>query len=149
MSNETLEVQGKQGLREQQWAYSLLRLALGINFCGHGFVRIFHGIPTFAAATTHHLAGSLLPHRFVYAYSCAIPVIEAILGTLLVLGLFQRFALVAGSLFMITLTMGVTSIQDWSTAGAQLLYSFVFFALLFLVKYDAYSLDAIRHRKRN
>jgi thiosulfate dehydrogenase [quinone] large subunit len=133
-------------MREKQWAYALFRFALGVNFCGHGFVRIAHGIPTFAAATSSHLASSILPQGFVYLYACAIPVVEAVLGTLLVLGLFTRFALVAGALFMVTLTAGVTANQDWGTAGTQLLYSLVFFVLLFLAEYDALGIDASRRK---
>ena len=40
--------------------------------------------------------------------------------------------------FMIALMAGVTLRQDWPTAGLQLVYGFVIFALLFLRQdYDA------------
>jgi thiosulfate dehydrogenase [quinone] large subunit len=43
---------------------------------------------------------------------------------------------------MMALTIGVTANQQWDLAGLQLLYSLVFFVLLFLVEYNQFSLDA-------
>jgi thiosulfate dehydrogenase [quinone] large subunit len=66
--------------------------------------------------------------RFLYG----VPVIEAVVGVALILGLFTRFALALSALLMIALTIGVTSNQQWDTAGQQLLYSLVLAVLLFL-----------------
>lgn len=129
---------------EKRWAYSLLRFVLGMIFCEHSFVRIITGIPRFANATTQHLSVGILPHGIIYSYACTIPVIEAILGILLTLGIFLRPTLVAGSLFMVSLTIGSASIQDWNVVGQQLVYSIVFFFLLFFAEYDAFSVDGLR-----
>jgi thiosulfate dehydrogenase [quinone] large subunit len=51
-----------------------------------------------------------------------LPWTEATIGLLLLLGLFTRFALVAGSLEMIVLMAGITLAQNWEVAGIQLIY---------------------------
>lgn len=122
-------------------AYALLRIAFGVNFAGHGLIRIYNGVGTFAATTAEHLAKSPLPHSFTYAFSYAIPFLEAILGLTLILGVFTRAALICGAVFMIALTIGVTSNQQWDIAGEQLLYSVVFFLLLFFLDENTLSLD--------
>ena len=127
-------------------AYALLRVALGVNFAGHGFIRIYHGVGTFASTTAEHMAKSPLPHGLVVGFGYSIPWIEALLGIALVLGLFTRASLIAGAVFMMALTVGVTSNQQWDVAGQQLVYSVVFFLLLWLVEYNELSLDRqLRH----
>ena len=122
-------------------AYGLLRIALGVNFAGHGFTRILNGVGLFAATTAEHMGRAPLPHWFVLGFGYAIPWIEAVLGLALILGMGTRLALAGGALFMMALTAGVTSNQQWDVAGQQLLYSLVFFVLLFLVEWNALSVD--------
>lgn len=117
---------------ERRWAYALLRLLLGVNFFGHGFIRIYHGVPNFAVGITAQMSSALLPSPFVHAFAMTIPWIELTLGTLLILGLFLRATLTVAMLFMTALMVGVTIHQDWPTAGIQLVYGFVIFSLLFL-----------------
>lgn len=117
---------------ERRWAYALLRLILGVNLLGHGVTRIYHGVPAFAAGLTAQMSSPLLPAPMVHAFALAIPWIELTLGILLTLALFTRATLTVAMLFMIVLTIGVTIRQDWPTAGFQLVYGFVIFALLFL-----------------
>ena len=133
-------------LTDKQFAYALLRIALGVNFCGHGFFRIASGIGAFAHATADHMVKSPLPHGFVLGFGYAIPVIEALLGLGLLFGALTRITLICGTLFMMALTIGVTSNQQWDVAGQQLLYSLVFFVLLFLVENNALTLDNLRAR---
>ncbi len=126
-------------------AYALLRIAFGINFAGHGLIRIHNGVGAFATATAEQLAKSPLPHSFTYAFSYAIPFLEAILGLTLILGVFTRIALICGAVFMMALTIGVTANQQWDIAGQQLLYSVVFFLLLYLIEHNNLSLDNRLH----
>ena len=115
---------------DRHWAYALLRLLLGIAFLGHGVIRIVNGIGAFAAATVKGMAAAPLPPALVSAFAHAIPIVELALGVLLILGLFTRWALIAGLLFMSLLMAGVTLKQDWPTAGLQLIYGVVFWILL-------------------
>jgi thiosulfate dehydrogenase [quinone] large subunit len=126
---------------DKSLAYALLRISLGVNFAGHGLIRIYNGVGAFAATTAEHLAKSPLPHSFAYAFSYAIPFLEAVLGLTLILGVFTRVSLICGTVFMMLLTIGVTANQQWDVAGQQLLYSLVFFLLLYLNEHNALALD--------
>jgi thiosulfate dehydrogenase [quinone] large subunit len=126
---------------DKSLAYALLRIAFGVNFAGHGLIRIYNGVAFFAATTAEHLAKSPLPHSLTYAFSYAIPFLEAILGLTLILGVFTRISLVCGAVFIMLLTIGVTANQQWDVASQQLLYSVVFFLLLFFIEHNALALD--------
>jgi thiosulfate dehydrogenase (quinone) large subunit len=127
---------------DRQIAYALLRIAFGVNFLMHGLIRIYNGVGVFAATTAEHLAKSPLPHGFVLSFGYAIPGIELLLGLSLIFGLLTRLTLILGAFFMIALTIGVASNQQWDVAGQQLVYSVVFFVLLWLIEYNTLSLDA-------
>src|SRR5260370_14402030 len=120
-------------INDKYLAYALLRIAFGVNFAGHGLIRIYNGVASFATTTAEHLAKSPLPQGLTYAFSYAIPFVEAILGLTLILGVFTRIALICGALFMMALTIGVTANQQWDLASQQLLYTVVFFLLLYLL----------------
>ncbi len=126
---------------DKSLAYALLRIAFGVNFAGHGLIRIYNGEGSFAATTAQHLAKSPLPHAFTFGFSYVLPFLEAILGLTLILGVFTRISLVCGAVFMMLLTIGVTANQQWDIASQQLLYSVVFFVLLFLFEHNALALD--------
>lgn len=133
---------------DKSLAYGLLRVAFGVNFAGHGLVRIYNGVGVFAATTAEHLSKAPLPHGLVLGFGYAIPVIEAALGVALILGVLTRVALVGGAVFMMALTVGVTANQQWDVAGQQLVYSVVFFLLLFMVEHNALAVDALWGRRR-
>ena|SRR5271170_3949720 len=128
-------------INDKSLAYALLRIAFGVNFAGHGLIRIYNGVGGFATTTAEHLARSPLPHSLVFGFSYTIPFLEAILGLTLILGVFTRITLVCGAVFMTALTIGVTSIQQWDLASQQLTYSVVFFLLLYLIEHNAFALD--------
>ena len=134
-------------MQNKALAYALLRIAFGVNFLGHGAFRILSGTQTFAASTAEHMAKSPLPHGFTYSFALVIPFIELVTGLALIAGLFTRTTLIIGAVFMMALTVGVTSNQQWDVAGQQLLYSLLFFLLLFTLEHNTLSLDA-RLRKR-
>ncbi len=78
-----------------------------------------------------------------------LPAIEAFLGLLLLIGLRTRAALIAASLVIMALTFGSSLVQNWSAVGTQLNYALVYAALLFLLRYNGWSLDAWMHRGKN
>ena len=129
-------------------AYGLLRVALGVNFMGHGGFRILSGVGAFAAGMADHMTKSPLPHGMVLGFGYCIPWIELVLGIGLVLGVATRVVLVGGALLMMALTFGVTSNQQWDIAGEQLMYSFLFFVLLFLAEWNEMSVDGWLRRPR-
>jgi thiosulfate dehydrogenase [quinone] large subunit len=128
-------------INDKSLAYALLRIAFGVNFAGHGLIRIYNGVGTFATNTAEHMAKSPLPHSVTYAFSYVIPFFEAILGLTLILGVFTRISLVCGAVFMMVLTLGVTANQQWDVAGQQLVYSAIFFLLLYLIEHNSLAMD--------
>jgi thiosulfate dehydrogenase [quinone] large subunit len=128
-------------------AYLLMRLALGVNIFGHGFFRFLSGLSAFAHGASIPIDKGPLPHSLSMAFLYAVPFVEVVVGLLLILGLFTRVALILGQLNMIALVVGITSVQNWVTATSQLEYSFVFFAMLWLVEADTISLDRLMGRK--
>src|SRR4051812_39700668 len=98
----------------KEMAYALMRLALGINIFGHGFFRILSGVGAFANGAAAGMDKGPLPHALSLAFLYATPFIELTVGVLLMIGLLTRLALIGGSLFMIALTFGTTSTQNWT-----------------------------------
>lgn len=126
-------------------AHALARIGLGTNIALHGLTRI----PKFGEFSAHlhaQFANSILPAPLVQVSAYGITATEATVGTLLLLGLFQRPVLVAGSLLMITLLFGTCLIQNFSVAGDQLIYLAFFTLLLATRKYGALCLDHYLHR---
>ena len=120
-------------LREQRFAYVLLRAFTGLDFFGHGFARIFTGthLSGFAYAMSQGMATSPLPPSLTLAAGYAIPIVEVVVGALLLLGLATRVALTAAFVLMFVLMFGVCMKQDWNAAGQQMLYGLILALLLF------------------
>lgn len=126
-----------------QWAYALARIGFGLNIALHGWVRV----PAFSAFEAHLLkqfAQSPLPDGLVSATAYGIVAGETIFGTLILLGLSLRWALIGGGVLMWVLIVGTCLVQNWSVAGSQLVYLAFFAGLLALSRHDALSLDAWR-----
>lgn len=115
---------------DRSWAFCLLRLLAGINLFGHGAIRLLHGDGAFAQGMVHQMAGTPLPPSMVNTFGHAVPFVELTLGLMLIFAIFTRLALVSSLLFLSLLMVGITLLQDWPTAGLQLLYGLVFAALL-------------------
>ena len=87
-------------VNDKSLAYALLRIAFGVNFAGHGLIRIYNGVGGFASTTTEHLRQ--VPYSLTVSSSASatpFPFLEAILGLTLILGVFTRIALVCGAVF--------------------------------------------------
>jgi thiosulfate dehydrogenase [quinone] large subunit len=138
MAGTVFEVAGGTASTEQKMAYVLLRVALGIDFLGHGFTRLLHGSGAFAQWMLKQMAGTPMPAGFVYGFGLILPPLEAIVGLLLLAGLLTRQVIILGALLMLCLMTGTALRQDWSTVALQLFYSLLFSILLFLrERYDA------------
>jgi thiosulfate dehydrogenase [quinone] large subunit len=129
--------------RDQRAAYALLRIILGVNICLHGVSRLITGGTLFSSKLAAQFAHSPLPGPLVSAFGTVLPWVEALFGLLILLGLRTRAALVGGSIVLWLLTFGSGLIQDWQAASAQLVYAAVYAALLFLIRFNGWSLDAL------
>src|SRR6516225_4945150 len=112
-------------------AYAILRLSFGVNIMLHGISRLLGGPSGFLAYLNHYFEHApLIPKSFLPAFGGVLPPVETALGLLLLLGLFTRFALIAGGLVMTALVFGTNLAQDWNVAGLQLIYCFLYYYLL-------------------
>jgi len=126
-------------------AHAILRVTLGLNICLHGVQRFPH-LNGFAGGVIKQFAG-ILPSALVTPYAYGLPFAEALVGLLLILGLFGRPALVGGALLMASLTFGTALRGEHSALAEQLVYELVYAALLATLSADRFSLDALLARR--
>ncbi len=134
---------------DQRLAYALLRIVVGLNLLMHGISRMLIGPGVFASKLVGQFAHAPLPVWSLWSFGMVLPAIEALLGLLLLIGLRTRAALVAGSLLIMVLTFGSALVQDWSAAGMQLTYALVYSVLLFLLRYNGWSVDVWMARQNS
>jgi thiosulfate dehydrogenase [quinone] large subunit len=123
--------------------YLLLRATIGTNIFIHGLSRILADPSHFADALVPAFQHTPLPAGLVRLFALALPWAESIVGLLVLVGIRTRFALVAGSLLILTLTFGATLNQDWESAGLQLIYAIVYASLLAFRHHNAFSVDGL------
>jgi len=124
--------------------YGLLRLTVGLNFLVHSFTR-WRNFGGFVDGIVASFAHTPLPVWSVRAFAFAIPVCEPVIGLLLVLGLWTRWALVAGALLMAALVFGTSLRGDYTVLSEQMIYALIFFVLLlFRARHDRFGLDGLR-----
>jgi thiosulfate dehydrogenase [quinone] large subunit len=111
-------------------AYAIFRVTLGLNIFLHGFVRILSGPSAFEAQTEKLFSNTFLPAGQVHFFLSILPYIEAAVGSLIFVGLFTLWALVAGALLMLVLIFGTAARQDWTTVGIQTAYGLFYYFLI-------------------
>jgi thiosulfate dehydrogenase [quinone] large subunit len=113
----------------------------------HGISRLIAGPAQFQTKLVSQFEHSALPLSLVWSFGIVLPWVEALFGLLLLVGLRTRAALVGGSVLLLFLTFGSAMIQDWQAASTQLLYAAVYAALLFGIRFNGWSLDALMGRR--
>jgi len=131
---------------DEKIAYALLRAVTGINLLMHGVSRLLAGTAGFAGHLNEQFARSPLPPGLVHLFGTVLPTVEGLIGLLLLIGLKTRWALIAASFLMMVLTFGAALVQDWSVAGTQLVYALIFSVLLFMRRYNSWSLDGCMNK---
>ena len=134
---------GHTSTTDRRIAYALLRVVFGVNIFFHGLSRLLGDHAAFLAYLSQQMAKAPLPKSILPPFAATLPWVEGTVGLLLLLGLFTRFALVAGSLVMILLMAGITLAQNWDVAGIQLIYCAIYFVLLTHRGRNFYSLDTL------
>jgi thiosulfate dehydrogenase [quinone] large subunit len=127
--------------RDEQLAYALLRAVVGLNLFLHGANRLLSGSGEFAAKLVSQFAHTPLPTWSVWVFGLTLPFVEGLFGLLLLVGLRTRATLIAAILWIMVLTFGSSLIQDWNAAGIQLTYAAIYAALIFLHRYNGWSID--------
>jgi thiosulfate dehydrogenase [quinone] large subunit len=121
---------GNTESRNRRTAYAIFRVTLGLNIFLHGFVRILTGSSAFEAHTEQLFTNTFLPAGQVHFFLSILPYIEAAVGSLIFVGLFTFWALVAGALLMLVLIFGTAARQDWTTVGIQTAYGLFYYFLI-------------------
>jgi len=128
-------------------AYALLRVTLGLVFLFAGLGKFMAGIGSIAGQQAEQFAGKL-PSVLVVMFFYVLPFVEVAVGAMLVLGLFNAFALVTSGLLLAALTFGTVMKGDFPTAAHNVFYALINSALLWLSDYNGYSLDRLLAGRR-
>ena len=130
--------------------YFILRLSLGVDMLMHYVVRTWGVSQDFVPVTEKMFVGNLLPMSWVHFFLTYLPYFESLLGVLLILGLWSRWAITAEGLLVTVLLFGTALRSDWTVVSHQMIYLLFVFLLLAVEEYDYFSVDAlIAKRRRN
>jgi len=124
-----------------QIGYFFFRLMLGMNLFFHGFMRILTGVSAWENPMAETFVDTFLPMPLVHGFLYAIPYIEAVLGSLTLLGLFTRRVLLAGVAFYCILMFGHCVRQNWSTVHVVMHYGLYYWILLVFIRHNWLALD--------
>ncbi|MDF1816768.1 MAG: DoxX family membrane protein [Verrucomicrobiales bacterium] len=104
----------------KQLAFVLARLALGANLFFHGVVRL-PKLQGFVGGMEATFQDSMIPSFLVTPMAWLIPIVEFVLGLLLLLGIATRYALVGVVLLMILLITGCCLVENWAALNSQMI----------------------------
>lgn len=134
-------------MKTKEIAFFLARFTMGINLLAHGLVR-FPKLDVFRDWMVEHFQDSLLPDWAVSSWGTVLPYIEFAIGALLILGLFTRPAIIAGSVLMIVLIFGSCIRENWEWVDSQMLYALFFFFLLIYSEHNCGAVDNLFCKKK-
>ena len=83
------------------WSYAVLRFTLGTTFLFHGVTRFVSGWSAFADQMVQNFHNTFLPDFMVRPFALSVPPVEAVLGTLLCLGLLTRWTEIKTALMVL------------------------------------------------
>jgi thiosulfate dehydrogenase [quinone] large subunit len=126
----------------RELAYALLRVTLAVLFLFSGINKIAGGVGGFASKMTQDFNG-ILPSFAVTPFAYALPFVEAAVGALLMIGLFNIVVLAAAGFLMIALTFGTVMQGNFPTVAHNVMYAFFISMLLALADYNGYSVDRL------
>ena len=95
----------------------LLRITLGINIFIHGMIRIFGDYSGFVQQILKEFHDTILPHFSLLIFAWSLPFLETLVGFLLLIGLFTRFAAILGAILIAVLVFGTGLKQNWNVVG--------------------------------
>jgi thiosulfate dehydrogenase [quinone] large subunit len=135
--------------RDLPAAYLMLRLTMGFHMFAHGGVRL-PILTEFASQTVTEFAPVRLiglpffPAWFVYPFAMSVPVVEFLVGVLLILGFKTKLASLAGGVTLLLLMFGQVARANFGTAHLMWFYVLIFATLVALNFADRYSVDRMR-----
>jgi len=118
-------------MSNKKLAVLLLRVVTGINFFMHGAVRVLGDYSGFAEGMVNDFGDTFLHPVSVKLLAFAIPIIELIIGAILITGFKLRAGLVLGFLLIAVLIFGTSLRQEWGIIGSQMIYVLSLFFILY------------------
>ena len=118
-------------MSNKKLAVLLLRIVTGINFFMHGAVRVLGDYSGFATAMVDDFSDTFLLPFSVKLLAYLIPIIELIVGIILITGIKLRLGLVLGFLLIGVLIFGMSLLQEWGVVGSQMIYVLSLFFILY------------------
>ncbi|MCS3528981.1 DoxX family membrane protein [Chryseobacterium sp. JUb7] len=125
-------------MKDFKTSFFFLRLPIAISLAGHGLVRI-PKLSAFSDWMVTSMEKSAIPTVLIVPFSYILPVLEAVLGILLLLGFKIKYTVYSVLVLMSILILGSCSIENWSAIEAQLLHSFYLFGLFWF--YEKYKTE--------
>lgn len=133
-------------LTNNQLAFLLARITIGINFLMHGLVRL-PKLSKFSEGIVKEFSETILPQFSVQAFAFTLPFIELLIGFLLIIGFKTRLAAASGFILMAFLILGTSLREDWALVGSQMIYVIFFFMFIKNLDYNTMAVDANKKTK--
>ena len=139
--------------RDIPLAYLMVRLTMGFHMFAHGGVRL-PILSDFASQTVTEFAPVRLiglpffPAWFVYPFAFSVPIVEFLVGILLILGFRTKLASIAGGVTLLLLMFGTVARMNFGTAHLMWFYVLIFALLVGANFADRYSLDRMGRSSR-
>ena len=118
-------------MSNKQLALFFLRFVTGINFLMHGAVRILGDYSGFASGMVDNFSEAFLPDFSVLLLGYVIPIVELVIGLILITGIFLKFGLIIAFLLMAVLIFGMSLLQEWGVVGTQMIYLIALFFIMY------------------
>lgn len=130
-------------IKNEELAFLIGRITLGINFVGHGIVRL-PKLDAFCNGMVKGMEGTLLDFEpLIYYYSLILVFVEFIVGLTLILGYKTKVSLIIVSLIMMSLIFGACMQEEWPRVGFQMIYVVFVFMMMRGFTETKYSLDYV------
>ncbi|MBE9582820.1 DoxX family membrane protein [Mucilaginibacter sp. JRF] len=128
-------------MNNPQVSYLLARLPIAVSMLGHGLARM-PKLDKFSGWMVGEFSQSVFPQGMVHAFAYLLPFAELLVGVLLLIGLFTRYAIVGGAVIMLMLIFGSSTIEQWNNVFIQMLYGLYFAVLYYFLPYNSYAIDS-------
>ena len=117
-----------------KFAFFILKLPMAMSMLGHGLVRL-PKLNSFAEGMAEQFKDSMLPDFLVLPFGYLLPLVELVIGILLLTNWQTKNTIYAGLLTMSLLIFGSSMIENWGAITAQLVHAIYFAVVLyFLIK---------------
>lgn len=113
-------------------------------FFFYGLDKFIRGLDQVAADLSERFMASTLPEALAEAFAYVLPFLEVTLGSLLILGLFTRVALILAAVLMLGLTFCAVMEPNPATDAHNTNYALVIFVPLWLSDHNGFSVDRYR-----